>query len=130
LCLLWYYAVMTQNLPYFPEDETESLPIGEWLDELTWSPSQCYCHIQHQGVDYILCLRWRWTDPWQAYVIKNAASLSSMNNGQAVWSGDVFELHRVHYKDVGLELAKDKFISLFYEFDGNFTELRLLQQIR
>jgi hypothetical protein len=119
---------MSNNIPYFPEDETEPLPVGEWFDELTWSPSQCYCRIQHQGVDYILYLRWRWTDPWQAYVIKNAASLSSMNNGQAVWSGDVFELHHVQYKDPELELAKDKFISLFYEFKGNFAELRQLQQ--
>ena len=119
---------MSDNLSYFPEDETEPLPVGEWFDELNWSPSQCYCHIRHHGVDYILYLRWRWTDPWQAYVIKNADSLGSMNIGQAVWSGDVFELHHVYYKDVELELAKDKMISLFYEFEGNFTELRQLQQ--
>ena len=125
---MWYHAGMFDKFPYFPEDETEPLPIGEWFDELTWSPSQCYCHIQHQGVDYILYLRWRWTDPWQAYVIKRAASLSAMNNGEAVWSGDVFELHHVQYKDRELELAKDNIVSLFYEFDGNFTELRLLQQ--
>ena len=117
---------MSDKLPYSPEDETEPLPIGEWFDELIWTPSQCYCHIQHQGVDYILYLRWRWNDPWQAYVVKNAASLSSMNNGEAVWSGDVFQLQQVHLKDIQLELAKDKIISLFYEFDGNFTPLRLL----
>jgi hypothetical protein len=119
---------MSDNLPCFLEDETEMLSVGEWFDELIWSPSQCYYHIQHSGVDYILYLRWRWTDPWQAYVIKNAASLSSMNNGQAIWSGDVFEIHHVHFKDVELELAKDKIVSLFYEFDGNFTQLRLLLQ--
>ena len=119
---------MSHPLPYTPEDETEPLPVGEWFDELTWSPSQCYCRIQHQGVDYILYLRWRWTDPWQAYVIKNAASLSSMTNGQAIWSGDVFEFHGVQYRDLELKLAKDKIISLFYRFDGNFIELRQLQQ--
>jgi hypothetical protein len=125
---MWYHAGMSDKIPYFPEDETAPLPVGEWFDELTWSPSQCYCHIQHQGVDYILYLRWRWTDPWQAYVIKNSTSLSSMNNGQAVWSGDVFELHHAQYQDRELELAKDKIISLFYELDGNFTRLPLLQQ--
>ena len=119
---------MSDKLPYLPEDETEPLPAGEWFNELIWSPSQCYYHLQHQGVDYILYLRWRWTDPWQAYVVRNAASLSDMNNGQAVWSGDVFELNHVQYKDVELALAKDKIISLFHEFDGNFTQLRLTQQ--
>jgi hypothetical protein len=77
-------------------------------------------------VDYILYLRWRWTNPWQAYVVKDAANLDSMNNGQAVWSGDVFELHQVRLKNVELDMAKDKLISLFHEFDGHFTPLRLL----
>ena len=120
---------MSDKLPYLPEDETDPLPDGEWFDELIWSPSQCYYHLQHHGTDYILYLRWRWTNPLQAYVIKNAASLGSMNNGQAVWSGDVFELHYVQYKDIELEQAKDKIISLFYEFDGNFTQLRLLEDM-
>ena len=117
---------MSDKVPYLPEDETEPLPVGEWFDELIWCPSQCYYHLQHHGMDFILYLRWRWTDPWQAYVVKNAASLSSMNNGDAVWSGDVFELQHVQLSDVELEPAKDKIISLFYEFDGNFTPLHLL----
>jgi hypothetical protein len=121
---------MSDKLSYFLEleDETEPLPLEKWFDELMWSPSQCYYHIQHRGLDYILYLRWRWRDPWQAYVVKDADRLSSMNNGQAVWSGDVFEIHHVFLKDVELERAKDKIISLFYEFDGNFIELYLLLQ--
>jgi hypothetical protein len=51
-----------------------------------------------------------------------------MNNGEAVWSGDVFEWHDAQYRDTDLELAKDRMIDLFYELDGNFTQLRLLQQ--
>ena len=119
---------MSDTSLYSPDDETEPLPLGEWFDELTWSPSQCYCHIRHNEVDYILYLRWRWTNPWQAYVVKNADRLSSMNNGHAVWSGDVFAIHHVHLKNVELDQAKDKLIRLFYEFNGNFTQLRLLLQ--
>lgn len=119
---------MSNPFPYFEDDETEPLPLGEWFDELLWSPSQCYHRVHHQGTDYILYLRWRWTDPWQAYVVKNAASLSSMNNGEAIWSGDVFEIHHVYFKQEELDLAKEKLIRLFYEFDGNFTQLRLLLQ--
>ena len=119
---------MPDESAYFTEDETEPLPVQEWFDELTWSPSQCYYHLQHRGDDYILYLRWRWTNPWQAYVIKNAASLSEMNRAEVIWSGDVFELHHVHYEDVELDLAKDKIIRLFHEFEGNFVQLRLLQQ--
>jgi hypothetical protein len=121
---------MSNRLPYFPEDETEPLPLGKWLDELTGLLSQCYCHIQHQGVDYILYLRWRWIDPWQAYVIKNADSLSSMNNGQAIWSFDVFEIQHLEYRDVELKHAKQAMIRLFHEYDGNFIQLRLLHPHR
>jgi hypothetical protein len=117
---------MSDNPSNFLEDETEPLPLGEWFDDLAWTPSQCYYHLQHKGADYVLYLRWRWTNPWQAYVVRNASRLSSMNDGQAVWSVDVFELHHVHLKNVELDRAKDKLLSLFYEFDGNFTKLRLL----
>jgi hypothetical protein len=117
---------MLETLPLCLEEETRPLPLGEWFDDLNWSPSQCYYRVQHQGVDYILYLHWRWRDPWHAYVVKDAASLDSMNNGHAVWSGDVFEIHEVDLKAVDVKLAKDKLIRLFYEFERNFTPLRLL----
>ena len=117
---------MSDNLPHFTDDETEPLPLEEWFDDLTWSPSQCYYRLQHQGVNSILYLRWRWTNPWQAYVIQNADRLSSMNDGVAVWSGDVFEMHRVQFKDVELDEAKEKLIQLFFKFDGNFMKLHML----
>lgn len=122
------YQDMSTGLGYYTEDETEPLPIGEWFDDLTWSPSQCYYHLQHNGIDYILYLRWRWTDPWQAYIVKHAASLSSMNNEQVVWSSDVFESHHIYFKDTELELAKEKVIHLFYTLDGNFMQLRSILQ--
>ena len=119
---------MYDRQPYLLEleDETEPLPLREWFDELTWAPSQCYCRVEHDGIDYVLYLRWRWTNPWQAYVVRNADRLSSMNNDQAIWSGDVFEIHGIQFRDVELERAKDQLIRLFYEFDGKFTQLRLL----
>jgi hypothetical protein len=49
-----------------------------------------------------------------------------MNNGQAVWSGDVFERYHIRYKDIELDLAKAEITRLFYEFKGTFTQLRLL----
>ena len=120
---------MTENLTYQTDDDgTEILPVGEWFDELTWSPSQCYYHLQHKEVDYILYLRWRWTDPWQAYVVKNAASLAAMNRVDVDWSADVFELHQIQFQDIDLEPAKNRFIQLFNEFDGNFTQLRVPQE--
>jgi hypothetical protein len=116
---------MSDNLLYSLEFETERLSVGEWLDDLTWSPSQCYYFLQYQGVDYILYLHWRWKDPWQAYVIRNAAGMDAMNQDPAIWSGDVFEMYEVRYSTKELKRAKEKILSLFYEFDGQFPELRL-----
>jgi hypothetical protein len=75
-------------------------------------------------VDYILYLRGRWKHLWQAYVIQNADSLAAINEDPAVWSVDIFKMHNIHCNAEQLELAKEIIISLFYEFDGQFPELR------
>ena len=98
--------------------------MGEWFFELSWYLSQRYYHIQHNGVDFILYLRGRWKDLWQAYVIQNADSLAAINEDPAVWSVDIFKLNHIHCNAEQLELTKEIIISLFYEFDGQFPELR------
>ena len=121
---------MSDIVADYLELETELRSDGEWVDELNWSPSQCYYHLTHRDVDYILYLRWRWKDPWQGYVIRNVSSVDDVNEDPAVWSGDVFEMNHTHYSAGELELAKEKIISLFYKFDGQFTELRtILEQM-
>jgi hypothetical protein len=79
---------------------------------------------QHDDVDYILYLRGRWKDVWQAYVIRNAVSLATMNENPAVWSVDVFKLNGIRCQAEQLELAKEILISMFFEFDGEFPELK------
>jgi hypothetical protein len=115
---------MWENFSYLPKDETTPLPTGEWFYELSWYLSQRYYYIQYDGVDYILYLRGRWKHLWQAYVIRNADSLGAINESPAVWSVDIFRLHHIHCNAEDLELAKAIMISLFYEFNGQFPELR------
>jgi hypothetical protein len=120
-----------EDLSYLPKDDTELLPLGEWFYELTWYLSQRYYHIQHDGVDYMLYLRGRWKDLWQAYVIRNAASIAAMNEDPAVWSVDIFQMCNIHYNAEELELAKERVVDLFYEFDGQFPELKsTLQKVK
>ena len=119
---------MVADLFHLPKDDNEPLPPGEWFYELIWCPSQCYYRVQHNGIDYILYLRWRWANPWHSHVIKNAATLDEMHDERAVWSEDVFAINHVHYSDEEIELAKEKFISLFYEFNGEFPERKCPQQ--
>jgi len=113
---------MLDELFHLPEDEAELLPIGEWFYALILCPSQCYYRIQHNGVDYMLYLRWRHEDPWRAYVIKNAESLEAMNKGNPIWSEDIFELYHVQYSEDELEMAKEKVVSLFPDFISKLTE--------
>jgi hypothetical protein len=121
---------MSDNLLYTLEAEPELLSVGEWFDDLTWSPSQCYYYLQHEGVDFILFLYWRRNDPWQAYVVRNVASMNTMNQDPAVWSGNVFEMYEIRYSAQELERAKEEIVHLFYDNDGQFPELRtLLQEI-
>lgn len=89
------------------------MPIGEWFDDMIWCPSQCYCRVQRGGKDYILYLRWRWDDPWQAHIVKNAASLADMHIENAEWSEDLFEKGGIYFKDDEVEQAKTKLLELF-----------------
>jgi hypothetical protein len=114
------YTIMLEELFHMPENEAEPFPLGEWFYELICCPSQCYYRLKHKGVDYIMYLRWRWEDPWQAHVVRNAASLDEMHSDDAVWLEDVFALHHLHYRDDELELAKERIVSLFHECDGDF----------
>ena len=100
----------------------KSLPLEQWFDELIWCPSQCYYHIQHNGKDYILYLRWRWEDPWQAHVVKNAVSLEAMHGANSAWSDDIFLLNHVAFRDVELDLAKAELIDVFLRKNGEFPE--------
>lgn len=119
---------MFNELFHLPENHREPLPIGEWFYELIWCPSQCYYRIQHNGKDYILYLRWRWENPWHGYVIKNVASLDEVHRENAIWSEDIFEIHHVEFTDEELEFAKEKIISLFKEFNGEFPERKRIYQ--
>jgi hypothetical protein len=113
---------MFSEMFHLPENEKEPLPVGEWFYELIWCPSQCYYHLQRSAVDYILYLRWRHENPWHAYIIKNKASLEAMNQENAVWSRDVFELYNLQYSDDELEMAMEKIVSLFHEFVSRIPE--------
>jgi hypothetical protein len=46
--------------------------VGEWFEDLIWCPSQCYLKIIHRHRWFVIYLRWRWTDPWQAYLCETA----------------------------------------------------------
>jgi hypothetical protein len=116
---------MLDELFHLPEDEAKPLPLGEWFYALIMCPSQCYYRIQHKGVDFMLYLRWRHEGPWHAYVIRNAASLEGINKGNPVWSEDIFELYHIEYDEDELDVAKEKIISLFYEFNGDFPKRNL-----
>ena len=117
---------MWEDLSYLPKDDTVPLPLGEWFYELSSYISQRYYRIQHHGDDYILYLRGRWGDFWQAYIIRNADNLAVLNDEPAVWSVDVFKMHNIRYTAEELEPAKDRVISLFHEFNGKFPELRTI----
>lgn len=47
----------------------------QWDDDLIWCPSQCYADVAYpDGTPAVLYLRWRWSDPWQASIIKGVTS--------------------------------------------------------
>lgn len=41
-----------------------------WYDELIWCPSQCFYYFKYNNSYYCIYLRWRWSDPWTADLLK------------------------------------------------------------
>lgn len=88
----------------------EPFKLDKWYDSLLWCPSQCYQWKIKDGINYILYLRWRWNDPWQGHIIKNANS-ENLHLAGVEWSTDI--LSEYNFSQDQLELAKVKIIELF-----------------
>jgi len=52
----------TQVTPHFVVE-------GVWEDSLISCLSQCYLNIKYKDKKYVIYLRWRWDDPWNAELI-------------------------------------------------------------
>lgn len=104
-------------------DLDDPLPLNEWLDALIWCPSQCYYRTQKDGVDYVLCLRWRWEDPWQGFIVKNAITEKDLFRSQAENSPDLFEQYGLFFEADQLEEAKSKLIELFEQATFSPTDM-------
>ena len=98
----------------FIDEFPESMELDEWYCSLIWCPSQCYLHVLDQpGTHSILYLRWRWEDPWQAHIVRNAHDERSMHDDEAEWSGDVFEERGLYFTDEELEEARQALLDIW-----------------
>jgi len=89
----------------------------KWDDDLIWCPSQCYAQVASQdGTPYVLYLRWRHSDPWEASIVRNT-TLKAFNNGSynpKNWSMDVFEMCGQYYKQYDdLTMIKDALLNIW-----------------
>lgn len=91
------------------------LPLDEWKCSMMMCPSQCYYHTKRNGIDYVLYLRWRWDDPWQADIIKGAKSEDFKN---CEWTHDVFAKNHVYFSHDEVSLAKEKLIEIFNNLEA------------
>jgi hypothetical protein len=61
-------------------------------------------------------------------MIKNASTRDNLHGENAIWSEDILEAHHLRFREDEIELAKEKIISLFYEFNGEFPERKRIRQ--
>jgi hypothetical protein len=72
-----------------------------WDDDLIWCPSQCECDVtMPDGSPAFLYLRWRWSDPWTAYVVTGVTRRDDLT------SGDWHDLDIGYWRDDQLAEAK------------------------
>lgn len=68
--------------------------LRQWKDDLIRCPSQCYYYFYSKdNKPFCLYLRWRWSDPWEVYLVE-------FRNG--LWDWDTS-----HFINMTLELDKE-----------------------
>ena len=55
------------NIFFKNKNKVEGTPY--WIRNLIMCPSQCYCNFEGDDKKYCIYLRWRWDDPWTAYIV-------------------------------------------------------------
>ncbi len=51
----------------------------EWQDDLGVCPSQCYLYMRYKERYFVIYLRWRYDDPWQATLVECDDDYSMFN---------------------------------------------------
>lgn len=51
--------------------------VKDWKDSMIWCPSQCEMRVSYNEDNYVIYLRWRWSNPWTARIIKVDEKFSS-----------------------------------------------------
>jgi len=73
----------------------------EWVETLVGCPSQCFRRVRVDEHLYTLCLRWRWRDPWQLYILDG--DYQDILKGKSAWrSIDLFREYDLFIRDVKL----------------------------
>ena len=91
----------------------ESFELGRWYCSFLGCPSQCYRVVRRDNIAHILYLRWRWEDPWQGHIIKNAWNEASMSADGAEWSADLLGGEGLYFEESQVEEAKEALISIW-----------------
>lgn len=60
-------------------------------------------------------------------MIRNSSTLDKWNEENAVWSEDIFEMNNIQFKEEEVELAKERILRLYYEFNGEFPERKRIR---
>ena len=59
--------------------------ITEWKEDLIWCPSQIESNIFiYKGHSYAIYLRWRWSNPWTATLVKMDNIVDDIVDGELV----------------------------------------------
>jgi hypothetical protein len=103
-----------QVLPIYEFGE-EPLKLDEWFCSLIWCPSQCFMHKQVGNKHYILYLRWRHQNPWQATIVENAYNEPSMHHEDSVWRRGLFEKRGLEFTDEEVKEARKMLLRIWEE---------------
>lgn len=92
--------------------------VSEWKDDLIWCPSECYLQMTFEGRYFLLYLRWRHNDPWDATLIECDGDFY-MHNKKYKWV--ILEVE--HWKDTQIDEIKANAIEVAKKMIYNIIEV-------
>jgi len=83
-----------------------NMTLGKWIEDLIGCPSQCYYYFKDAktGIIYCIYLRWRWSDPWDAFLVQ-CDSLGNISYDDSNW-------HYLSAKELGKDFTENEYKDL------------------
>ena len=92
------------------------MQLNTWIESLIWCPSQCSYYFVDPKTDKHYCayLRWRWTNPWEVWLVPTEENGDFKYTDDDPWE-EITEKLDKEYKDTEIKELEEACINYLNE---------------